>query len=337
MILPLLRSLYDPSAPLPTDLRPDGETMKDIEFFQIAPQVYTLLRNQGRLEQVPDSFCQRLEELYNQTLLQNVYIKFETEQLLKVLEQAEIPVIPLKGVRFAEAYFGHLAARGTTDIDLLIRPGDLERAKASVKQLGFRREGRPIPSHFHDSFAKPLPGSPHPLSVELHWDLLADRTSNFAVEPLWERARPLPSYRHVMELAEQDTFYMICLHGWKHALDSLKYFIDIVQVLHTAAGRIDYGTLLAEASEHRTYRRMRSTLSIVYQQFPHLERIKPLPIAMLERTWWDYGTIRRRSGRDPSRYFRFLQYQWFDFDMPKHSLAASIQYWQSMRKRRGGR
>ncbi len=43
---------------------------------------------------------------------------------------------------------------------------------------------------------------------------------------MWNDSSTIEGYQHVRELSDLHTFYMICLHGWRHNLDSLKYFID---------------------------------------------------------------------------------------------------------------
>ncbi|CAM3870210.1 nucleotidyltransferase family protein [Cytobacillus oceanisediminis] len=45
-----------------------------------------------------------------------------------MMVQIEGEVSPLKGVTFAQKYFGYIGTRGTSDIDLLIRPYQLEKA-----------------------------------------------------------------------------------------------------------------------------------------------------------------------------------------------------------------
>ncbi|MGO4274915.1 nucleotidyltransferase family protein, partial [Paenibacillus sp. TAF58] len=137
MIIPLIQALYDPRAPIPQDLLFYEKALQDIEFFALSSQIYYLFDQQGRWGQVPRFFHERLKQKYDETLCLNLFIKNQTNQLLRKFEEMGISVIPLKGVHFAEKYFGHLGARGTTDIDLLLQKHDLERAIACVKLLGY--------------------------------------------------------------------------------------------------------------------------------------------------------------------------------------------------------
>src|SRR5665647_1725364 len=182
MIISLIQALYDPRIPFPHDWDYYEKVLEDIEFFAISSQIYYLLKQQDQLAQTPPFFQTRLKQKYDETLHLNIFIKIQTEQIFREFEEKAIPVIPLKGVSFAETYFGHIGARGTSDIDLLIKKADVEKAIESVKALGYTMEQERIPAHFHWSFSKPLPHSPIPLTVELHWDLLIENTSDLNID-----------------------------------------------------------------------------------------------------------------------------------------------------------
>jgi hypothetical protein len=325
LVISLIQALYDPRKHVPHDL--DYKTaLADIEFFAISSQVYYLLKRRGQWDRMPSFFKERLAQKYNESLYPNILIKNQTEQLLEKFEHAGIPAIPLKGIRFAEKYFGHIGARGTSDIDLLIKTTDLEKAIACVKSQGYTLEQGHIPSHFHWSFSKPIPHSPVPLTVELHWDFLKESTSNLKIEEFWEQAIPLESYRYIRELTDLHTFYMICLHGWRHNLNSLKYFIDIIQMLHVMGDQFEYPDLFKAAATHQTLKRITRTLAIVYHYFPHLQMVKELPLRKKTRLWWDYKAMRNIKERNFRLYVNWVYYHLFDFDTSKHSLQVMVSW-----------
>jgi hypothetical protein len=326
MILHLIKALYDPRIPLPRDPVFYEKSLVDIEYFNVFSQIYFLLKQQGKLEQTPSFFQKRLEQKYKEALYPNILIKSQTERLLKKFEEAGISVIPLKGISFAEKYFGHVGARGTSDIDLLIKPLDLEKAIDCVKSTGFTIEQVHIPSHFHWSFSKLIPNSTIPLTVELHWHLLKDNTSDLSMNEFWNQAKPVYSFTHIKELSDFHTFYMICLHGWRHNLDSLKYFLDIIQMIHSVNQKFDYNDLFKQAAGHNTLRRITRTLAIVYYHFPHLELIKELPLQKRTRLWWNYKAIRDSKYKPIEVYLNFIYYEFFDFDTIKHSIAALFSF-----------
>ena len=272
MIVPFLRALYSDAPSPPTSEQTCRAILEDIEFFDIGPQVYWLLKSQNRLDDVPAGFRERLKRRFDETAARNLFIMHETDRLLRALNAKGIAVIPLKGVRFAETYFGHPGARPTTDIDLLVRESDMPEAVSCVRSMGYAIDGERFPDHFHESFAKPLPGSPLPLSAELHWDLLVRRTSSLRVGDLWDESQADARYEAVYQLSPTHALYAICLHGWQHAMNSLKYPLDVAQVIHSRGSEIDYRALFELARAHRTEKRLASVLSIALALFPHLER-----------------------------------------------------------------
>ena len=322
LIVHLIQTLYDSQIPVPTDNEFYKQAMEDIEFFEIHSQIYYLLKQKGMLDQTPLFFQEQLTQKYNETLYLNLFIKNQTEQILNKFEEIEVDVIPLKGVVFAEKYFGHIGARSTSDIDLLIKAPDLNKAIDCIKSLGFTVEEEYIPSHFHCSFSKALPGSSIPLTVEIHWDLLKENTSNLQIEEFWNQATSLKPHNHIKELSDYHTFYMICLHGWKHNLNSLKYFIDIIQMISMLHDKLDYAVLFKEADSHKTLKRLIRTLAIVYTLFPQLENIKQLPHKRKSNIWWEYNAIRNREFQSFKQYINFAYFSFLDFDTIKHRLIA---------------
>lgn len=309
---------------MPQDIEFFEKSLEDIEFFGIWPQMYWLLKQRGQLDHMPSFFQERLKCKYEETLYLNLFIRNQTKIVLEALEEAGIQTVPLKGTLFAEKYFGHLGARATSDIDLLVHPFELERAIHCVKSLGYTTEQERIPSHFHWSFSKEIPDSAIPLTIELHWDLLKEKTSELNIDEFWEQAIPMEPYRYIKELSDYHTFYMICLHGWRHNLSSLKYFLDIRQMIHVQ-DNLDYTRLSKDAAAHKTRRRIVRMLAIVYHHFPYLADTKELHIGWKVRLWWEYSSLRdnKRSFR---RYMNWIYYHFFDFDTVKHTMAALFDF-----------
>ncbi|MGG3564228.1 nucleotidyltransferase family protein [Neobacillus rhizosphaerae] len=320
MSIEMVKLIYDQNTVLPQDDKFFQRALQDIEEDGISSQVFFLLKQQGRLTETPSFFQQRLKECYDKGLFQNLLIKNQTDAILKSFEGKGIDVIALKGVYFAERYFGHIGARATSDIDLLIQFQELDKAIEIIKSLGFSVEEEMIHGHFHCSFSKKLPGSTMPLVVELHWNIVKENTSQFDINDLWGLAERFCNYQHIMELSPTHLFYMICLHGWRHNLDSMKYFLDIIQLIHTLGKENDYDDLLKLAASHKTLRRLKRTLSIVYNQFPHLSIVKRLPFEV-KTTRWEYRRVKGLK-----QYVDFIDYQFLSYDTFKHSIIE-LHYW----------
>ncbi|TWD98884.1 putative nucleotidyltransferase-like protein [Neobacillus bataviensis] len=318
MSLEVVTLLYNQNTVMPQEEGFYTRSLLDIENEGISSQVFFILKQQGRLNQTPAFFQNRLKESYEKGMFQNLLIRNQMNTILTNFENQRIDVIPLKGVHFAENYFGHIGARTTSDIDLLIGLHDLNGAIEIIKNLGFTVEEEQVPGHFHCSFSKTIPGSTMPLVVEIHWNIVRENTSAIRISDLWDQAEQAGNFKHIKELSPNHLFYMICLHGWRHNLDSSKYFIDIIQLIYKLDGQIDYDYLLKIASSHKTLKRLKRTLSIVYHQFPHLHEVKELPFKII-KTKWEYQNIKGLN-----QYIDFVDYQLFSYDTVKHSLIELV-------------
>ncbi|WP_430509947.1 nucleotidyltransferase family protein [Gottfriedia solisilvae] len=320
LIIQFIQSLYNNPSTIPIKSTDYEQLLEDIEFFSISAQIYHLLKKHNLLNQTPHFFQEKLKNNCTNVLYRNIFIKSEWEKITSLFEESEIATIPLKGVTFAEKYFRDLGARSTSDIDILIRPPNINQATSILQSLGFIIEQDLIPSHFHCSFSKNLPNSTIPLTVELHWNIMREDTASLDIEDFWREAQPLKHYHSIFELSDYHTFYMICLHGWRHNLDSLKYFIDIMQLIYVIGDKVDYHKLFQDAISDQTYTRLVRTLSIVYNQFPELHRIKKFGLSK-PTPRWEYRNIRYPKNRNINRYVDFIDYQFFSFDKIKHSFV----------------
>ncbi len=160
-----------------------------------------------------------------------------------------------------------------------------------------------------------------PLTVELHWHIVKENTANFQIEELWNDSTTIEGYEHIKELSDLHTFYLICLHGWRHNLDSWKYFIDIIQLIIHFGDKIDYNELQKMTARHQTKKRTFRTLSIVYEEYPQLNQILPLP--------YKTPTMKNRK-TTVNKYVDFIDYSFLSYDSPKHSLIE-FYHWLNPR------
>jgi len=320
MFIEFIQSLYDQSRPLPENPNDYSSILEDIEYFHLSATVYSLIKQQGRMEQTPIYFQSQLQKEYQTTLYNNLYIKNQLKLVLDTFEANGISAIPLKGILFAETYFGHFSTRRTTDIDILIRKEDMEKAKICIQKLEYNVEGDWPSYHFHRTFSKMMPHSPVPLTIELHRDILRESSSSLEIEQFWKHSTPLEGYKHIKQLSEVHTFYMICLHGWKHGMDSLKYFIDIIQAIHVLKHKINYDALFKMAKNDQTLKRLTSTLTVVYNQFPHLDQINSFPFNKKSKIWWDYQEIRYGDRQSVKGFKNLIRVHLSEYDRFEHSM-----------------
>lgn len=285
MLTDLIRMLYDGQGDLSSE-KSLVELLElhwsDIESEGIVPQVYHLLASDGRLSAVQPFYRQRLELEGRTTLVQNLLIRREIRRIYTELDTLQISAIPIKGVDLAERFFGHLGARSTSDIDLLVRSSDLEKVISCLQSLGFGGLFECSPFHFHYTMAKVIPMQSDALAIDLHWSIVAgDGTAKLDVDPLWQESLALTEHGNIRGLSTQHMFYILCLHGANHRMEGLKYSLDLVHFICRHTDQIDYVNLMQQAERDRTGQRVRTVLSYVYKQFPYLHSVKLLPFAVM--------------------------------------------------------
>jgi len=95
-------------------------------YHRIRPLLYKGLITLDLKEQVPPVIFSQLKSQVQQILFRNMENARELIQLTKKLQQADIEVIPYKGISLSQLAYGDINSRESSDIDLLIKRKDLE-------------------------------------------------------------------------------------------------------------------------------------------------------------------------------------------------------------------
>jgi len=176
---------------------------------------------------------------------------------LDALRARAIPVIVLKGGILADRDYLTPEDRPMQDVDLLVRPGDVDKALAAAGDVGLQRFDDAHTLDFDLGFdaTTVLTRHPHDLrqpSLDLHWGVLRDwigtRGDGWLVTA-WERAEPA-SYagRAVLTLAPADQFVHLALHlAIHHTFDGLLWFCDLALMIRNHGQRIDWGDVVTGA------------------------------------------------------------------------------------------
>lgn len=297
--------------------------LNDLDLFSIKSQVFHYLKSNHQLGSQSSFLLRHTKYSYENSSYQNLMLRHELGQLLDLFESETLSVIPLKGIIFSETYFGNFAARGTADIDLFIRPSDLQEAIVLVKSAGFTKEETEDLSNNHITFTKENSNSSLSVSVELHWSLDKEYYSDLNPEFFWENSMSYSNYKNVRILSLQDTFYFTCIHATRHKMDSLKYFVDLLQILVHHSSEIGFYELKRRATIDKTWKKVNACLSILYRELPFLEEIKPYPFKMPIVIWsLDNARKAQKNEKDLSYYLYKFYFNHCLFDSPKHLFTS---------------
>jgi hypothetical protein len=203
----------------------------------------------------PAHVVRLLEQHYLRNRLRNLRLYARLSQLLQVLTAESIAAVVLKGAYLAQAVYGDTALRAMSDIDLLVRERDLERAAKTLRGQGWNQTGsssdggHQLPSLEHDGVA-----------VDLHWSI-EDDAAPFQVDAggMLQRAVPFNvGPGQGLALAREDLLLHLCLHtaynhGWLPFDGGLRHLADLAAVVRQDS-TLDWGRLSARANQWRITR-----------------------------------------------------------------------------------
>ncbi len=157
-------------------MRPDfsWQALVDLAAQQdVLPPLIHALSERALLPPLPqratgdDHVTLRLQECYRDHLARRALQTAQLQNILRRLNGAEIFPLILKGARYLLKPVGSWSeARTFRDIDILLRPGDAERAFALLVAEGYYRPGEAYMRNYHHLPDLERPGEP--ASVEIH-------------------------------------------------------------------------------------------------------------------------------------------------------------------------
>ncbi len=113
------------------------------QLHEVLPLLTVTLRRLAAQAPIPAPWLARAQRRYYATMLRNTALADELLRVLAAFRQAGVAALPVKGLVLAETLYGSLALRPLGDLDVLVRPADLPRARAALGALGFAQADEP--------------------------------------------------------------------------------------------------------------------------------------------------------------------------------------------------
>jgi hypothetical protein len=200
---------------------------------QVSPLIYRNLRIL-EFHGVPPEPRAQLTNAFRANALRNEFLSQELARLLRLLGEAGLRVIPLKGIILAASLYGDPAYRVCTDLDILIPVDETPRALRLLLENGYTSpytEEFFLKHQFHSSDECPLfPKSEFQrFQLEVHWTLLHQSSKDkAAMQDLWLLAQPqellgVPAYA----LTPEWLFLYLAYHASNHKWGMLKWLADL--------------------------------------------------------------------------------------------------------------
>lgn len=216
----------------------------------VGPLLYKHLSQEKYAHYVPDDVIDFLKRSYRKQAIRNLRIYSQISRILDSMNQADVPIILLKGAFLAKWVYGDIALRPMSDIDILCREKDAETVKKRLIGLGYCQEIT-YNSPLHEKIAAEKSKHMPPFSknratrIEVHINILG-KTPGVSEEMtrLWETAIPadLNGLRAYSLSPEYQALYL-SVHLFQHVMSGstvLYWFCDIHEVVRKYGDRIDW-------------------------------------------------------------------------------------------------
>ena len=219
----------------------------------VMPLVHRYLTSE-LADALPADAAGDLRRAYYGNSVRNLHLARELGRLTALLARGGVEALALKGPALAVTAYGALALRQFTDLDLLVRKGDVGRAAAILLDEGYApRAGYGLadldrPGAYEIAMARASALT----EVDLHWRLVPPYFPlALDGEELWRRAMQIEiEGAAVRTLAPGDHLLYLCAHGAKHGWQALGGICDLAELIRASArtSSIDWDDLGARAA-----------------------------------------------------------------------------------------
>lgn len=203
----------------------------------------------------PGEVRERLAAERRAVALANLRKHGELRRIVPALAAEGIDLIPLKGLQLAEAVYGDMSLRPMSDMDLLVRRGDVGRALAVLRRQGYGHDVELSDAAGAMLDSKCNVGLEHEsldVWLELHWALEEPPGhSPEAIDAVWRTAgHGRIADTQVRLMAAELLLLHVCVHlARNHAFAfSLRGLCDIAEITRRCA--IDWDRVVELAARH---------------------------------------------------------------------------------------
>lgn len=249
----------------------------------VSPLLYHSLKS---LEGVPEGIMGELRNTYLCAMRDNIGTAAEVMRLLSLLKEHGIDAIPLKGPVASDIIFGNPGLYPSGDLDILVRPSDLERTKKALLDEGYREsaldERDMLQSSYHINFWK------EGYFLEVHWTLTF---RYFEVPPeFWWEEVGVMDYQG-MEIralsAERYLLYSI-FRLYSHAFRPLRFLVLVAEIINKYRNELDWQSLSFFSEKFRMARLVRFTVKLLHDLLG-----LDIPETVAKKRLFGYGWLKR--------------------------------------------
>jgi hypothetical protein len=328
-------------------------------FFRLArrhsllPLAYVQLDRHAS-DLLPAEVLQLLKRHYQENAARNLLLTAELCRLIKLLAASGIEAIPYKGPLLALFAYGHLNLRRFIDLDIMVRKGDVLRARElllaegydAAKSLTLDQQQLLLRTQHNLQFTR----DQRQLIVELHWQVASHLfASSVKADELWQDLTTAELNDIVVKtLSADDLLFSLCVHGSRHLWERLSWICDVAELIERQ--KLNWRALVERAAKTDSERMFFLGLYLaenllgatlppeVKQRYGSDQRLKSLagniaehlfngpehvPASSSEIFKYNFGV--RKTWRSRGRYF-FYMLRPTDSDLSAHRLPPGFGF-----------
>ena len=190
-------------------------------------------------EAVPEIQREHLRVAFQRVSALNILLTHELQKLLALFADNDVEAVPYKGPALALQLYGNVALRQFSDLDILVHPRDVFRARDLLLAEGYS----PLPQLTDGQQAVllrtqcnlPFTRERKRMVVELHWTVSAPNFARpFETDDFWRRLVAGKLETTEIKLPEtEDLLLALCIHGSKHLWERLAWIADIAGLIES--------------------------------------------------------------------------------------------------------
>jgi len=223
----------------------------------IAPLLYVKLSLLANSHLIPKSITAKLQQSYYITLSRSTILYEHFRLIAGQFTSKGIELITLKGIYLSESLYKDIGLRQMSDIDLLVKPEDGEKALAALAGMGYKSTG--VDESDSDvKYGEVVHYTPlvlNGVAIEVHIKLHQDNERyRVHVDELWKNAtQVLVNNIQVSTLNTYDLLIHTCIHLDKHFQQGhvqFTCFSDVTNLLEKNVEALDWTILVNTCKQY---------------------------------------------------------------------------------------
>jgi len=222
--------------------------VRNAKRYSIASALFCILTKIPNNNLIQEKYLLQLKEEYLDTLGRNTIVFNELKFLLKILKEANIEVVLLKGTALLASVYPGLAYRFMSDIDILVQDSDLSKVQENLLANGYT-QNKPTynlqkKNHHH---LAPIWNPANNIRIEIHWTLgITNTVFNIDINEVWSRIQKIKiGTMKTLILSPEDLILHLGFHLYFNFVNIMIFrtLYDITTIIQNFKDSIDWNLI----------------------------------------------------------------------------------------------